>query len=159
MHKTHVDAVIHFLSPLAINFSVAKSVKSTKDHVLDVILDVEKYSEFIPWCEVKIVSKNGNKINTKVKINRGVFSYSFDCVLEIDRKNGVISMSGSKLLQFSFAASWTISQNHENSEQIEVLFKMHLDIPVKIIENKVKSAIQPVANETISLFLKRTVLA
>ncbi len=45
--------------------SIKKEISCSKENLIEMVLDIEKYPEFVPWClGGKIYSKNdkGNKI-------------------------------------------------------------------------------------------------
>ena len=45
--------------------SIKKKIPCSKKNLIEMVLDIEKYPEFVPWCiNSKIYSKNdkGNKI-------------------------------------------------------------------------------------------------
>ena len=136
---------------IVIDFSVEKNPPFAKEKILSVILDVEKYSEFIPWCDVKIASKKANSIKTKVSISYGIFKYSFDC--RIEKSDSAISISGSKFLQFSFDAIWSVEQTTDAGSRVR--FNISIKTPVAILKKRLQNIISRVSIETVELFVKR----
>ena len=42
--------------------SIKKEIPCSKENLIEMVLDIEKYSEFVPWCvKAKIYSKNEKK--------------------------------------------------------------------------------------------------
>ena len=47
--------------------SVKRLIECKKDQLVDLVLDIEKYPEFVPWCiEGKIYDKNISEIISEV---------------------------------------------------------------------------------------------
>ncbi len=140
-----------FILLIVINFEIEKNLPFSKEKILSVILDVSKYSEFIPWCKVDLKSKTDDIISTKVLINYGIFKYSFDC--DVKKSESTVFMSGSKFLQFSFDAKWTVNQS--NADSTSVKFDISIKTPLAILTKRLQNIISNVSLETIDMFIKR----
>ena len=52
--------------------SIKKEIPCSKENLIKMVLDIEKYPEFVPWClNSKIYSKNdkGDKIEITADLN------------------------------------------------------------------------------------------
>ena len=60
--------------------SIKKEIPCSKDNLIKMVLDIEKYSEFVPWClGGKIHNKNdkGNTVEITADAPRNKFGISF----------------------------------------------------------------------------------
>ena len=68
------------------------------DLLFDIVLDIEKYPEFLPWCEkVAIVHKKNNKIiaNTTINFKKITVTYKSEITWNEEKKSiTVISQHG-----------------------------------------------------------------
>jgi ribosome-associated toxin RatA of RatAB toxin-antitoxin module len=62
-------------------------------------------------------------------------------------------MSGSKFLQFSFDAKWTVNQSNANSTSVK--FDISIKTPLAILTKRLQNIISNVSLETIDMFIKR----
>ena len=72
--------------------SVNRLIDSRKDKLIEFVLDIEKYPEFIPCCEnSKIYERNdeGNTINiiADLTIGKGTFNDTFKSEIKFKKKN------------------------------------------------------------------------
>ena len=59
--------------------SIKKEIHCSKEDLIKMVLDIEKYPEFVPWCiNGKIHNKNdkGNKIEIIADLTIGKFFFS-----------------------------------------------------------------------------------
>ena len=62
--------------------SIKKIIPCKKNQVIEMVLDIEKYPEFVPWCiEGKIHDKNESKdlitFNGDLKVGKSLFNRTF----------------------------------------------------------------------------------
>ena len=72
--------------------SVNRLINNRKDKLIEFVLDIEKYPEFIPFCEnSKIYEKNddGDTINiiADLTIGKGPFKDTFKSDVKFNKKN------------------------------------------------------------------------
>ena len=72
--------------------SVKRLIDNRKDKLIEFVLDIEKYPEFIPFCEnSKIYKRNdvGNIINiiADLTIGKGPFKDTFKSDVKFNKKN------------------------------------------------------------------------
>lgn len=59
-------------------FNETKILKYTARQLYDLVLDVEKYPEFVPWCKgCKIISNNEDGILAELSVRFGPFEKSY----------------------------------------------------------------------------------
>ena len=82
--------------------SVKRLIDNRKDKLIEFVLDIEKYPEFIPFCDNSKVyerSDNGDIINiiADLTIGKGLFKDTFKSDVRLDKKNDhihVVNLSG-----------------------------------------------------------------
>ena len=82
--------------------SVKRLIDNRKDKLIEFVLDIEKYPEFIPFCDNSKVyerSDNGDTINiiADLTIGKGPFKDTFKSDVKLDKKNDhshVVNLGG-----------------------------------------------------------------
>ena len=62
--------------------SIKKIIQCKKEHLIEMVLDIEKYPEFVPWCiEGKIYEKNESDdlvtFNGDLKVGKSILNETF----------------------------------------------------------------------------------
>lgn len=111
------------------SFHKERLLPNSPAQVFDLILDVESYPEFVPWCEtVTVISKNQEEIIAKMKVNYKGFSETYSSRITTKRNGGrfvveVKAVDG----PFKFLNNyWTITQA-DNGCKID----FHIDLEFK----------------------------
>lgn len=137
---------------MAINVNVTKLINCKPELASKIILDVEKYNNFLPWCNVKIVEQSKQETITDVAVDFGFYKYKFRCNFN-EINNGstkVIRVIGKKFMQFSFDGMWQIS---EYNNQTKILFTININFKIPFIENSLRNRIDGYVNEIVESFM------
>ena len=75
--------------------SVKRLIDCKKDDLIKLILDIEKYPEFVPFCHVAKIYENKkegdlNKIIADLTIGKGLFKDTYKSDVRYDKKNNSI---------------------------------------------------------------------
>ena len=114
------------------SFHKQKLLPNLPSQIFDLILDVESYPKFVPWCEsTEIVSKNDQEIIARMKINYKGLSeiYSSQIITKKKEENYIIEV---KAIDgpFKFLNNyWTVSSENDGCKvefQIDLEFKSFL---------------------------------
>ena len=78
--------------------SVKRLIECKKDQLVDLVLDIEKYPEFIPFCldsHVYERSKEGNQILiiADLTIGKGPFKDTYKSDVKFDKENSTINVT------------------------------------------------------------------
>jgi len=133
------------------HIEISKNINANIDDIIDIILNVEDYSSFIPWCDVKIINKNANLIKTNVKIKLPLLKYHFPCDIEVLEKE--VICKGSKPLQFKFHAKWKIQEICKN--ECNINFIIDIDCILLFLESKIHSIAEDFAIDIVNKFESR----
>jgi len=78
--------------------SVKRLIECKKDQLIDLVLDIEKYPEFVPFClgsHVYEKNKEGNKtfIIADLTIGKGPFKDTYKSDVKFDKENNTINVT------------------------------------------------------------------
>ena len=78
--------------------SIKKEIPCSKENLIKMVLDIEKYPEFVPWClNGKIHSKNdtGDKIEitADLTIGKSFFNETYKSFVIYDKSNDLIQVT------------------------------------------------------------------
>lgn len=136
-------------------FQQNKFLKYSAKFVHEIILDVEKYPEFLPWVSnVKVVSKNNNHFVAKMIISFKGFEESYESLVRYGKEGdkyfvNVEAISGpfKKLIN-----KWTISDANDGCL---VDFYIDFAFKSKILDMVVGMFFSTAAEKMIDSFEKR----
>jgi coenzyme Q-binding protein COQ10 len=115
--------------------SIKKEISCSKENLIKMVLDIEKYPEFVPWCiNGKIHNKNdkGNKIEiiADLTIGKSFFSETYKSFVTYEKSSDsihVINIDGPlKYLE----NKWFFNQKGNNSE---VNFQVEFELKNRIL--------------------------
>ena len=115
--------------------SVKRLIKCNKNQLIDLVLDIEKYPTFVPYCiDAKVHEKKdkNNFINiiADLTIGKGLFKDTYKSDVKFDKKNNsiyVINIDGPlKYLD----NKWTFKDHNEGTE---IYFDVDFEIKNKFL--------------------------
>jgi coenzyme Q-binding protein COQ10 len=73
------------------------------EKVFDLVADIERYPEFLPWCKgARVCSRKGNEITAELVVGYKVFRDTFTSVVTLDRPSRIsVSYGGGPLAHLS----------------------------------------------------------
>ena len=111
--------------------SLKKEISCSKENLIKMVLDIEKYPEFVPWClGGKIHSKNdkGDKIEiiADLTIGKNFFNETFKSFVIYDKSSDLIHATNMGGPLKHLENKWFFKQIGENSE-----VDFHVDFELK----------------------------
>ena len=111
--------------------SIKKEIPCSKENLIRMVLDIEKYPEFVPWClNVKIHSKNdkGDKIEiiADLTIGKSFFNETYKSLVIYDKSLDLIHVTNIKGPLKHLENRWLFKQKGKNSE-----INFHVDFELK----------------------------
>ena len=111
--------------------SITKEIPCSKENLIDMVLDIEKYPEFVPWClSSKIHSKNkkGDKIEiaADLTIGKSFFNETYKSLVIYDKSLDLIHVTNIKGPLKHLENRWIFKQKGKNSE-----VNFHVDFELK----------------------------
>jgi len=62
-----------------------RNIKHSSQHMFDLVSDVEKYPEFLPWCVgIRLKERTNKKIKADMIIGYKMFREKFSCKVELN---------------------------------------------------------------------------
>ena len=120
--------------------SVKRLIDNRKDKLIEFVLDIEKYPEFIPFCEnSKIHEKNddGDVINiiADLTIGKGLFKDTFKSDVKFNKKNDHIHVVNIEGPLNYMENNWKFVEkgNLTNGYKTEVIFDIDFEIKNKFL--------------------------
>ena len=111
--------------------SIKKKIPCSKKNLIEMVLDIEKYPEFVPWClNSKIHSKKdiGNKleITADLTIGKSFFNETYKSFVIFDKSSESIHVTNKDGPLKHLENNWFFKQLGNNSE-----IDFHIDFELK----------------------------
>ena len=142
--------------------SVKRLIDSRKDKLIEFVLDIEKYPEFIPFCEnSKINEKNENSTSINIiadlTIGKGPFKDTFKSDVKFNKNNDhihVVNIDGP--LNY-MKNNWKFVEkgNLTNGYKTEVLFDIDFEVKNKFLNILMTKSFQYGLEKIADAFQKR----
>jgi len=114
--------------------SIKKIIPCKKNQLIEMVLDIEKYPEFVPWCiEGKIHNKNESEdlitFNGDLKVGKSIFNETFSShVSHYKEKDKIIVTNLDGPLKY-LKNEW-IFKEINNATQLEFFIDFELKNPI-----------------------------
>ena len=111
--------------------SIKKKISCSKENLINMVLDIEKYPEFVPWClNSKIHSKNdkGEKIEitADLTIGKSFFNETYKSFVIYDKSSNAIYVTNIDGPLKYLENKWFFKEMDDNSE-----VDFHIDFELK----------------------------
>ena len=115
--------------------SITKEIPCSKENLIKMVLDIEKYPEFVPWClNGKIHSKNdkGNtiEITADLTIGKSFFNETYKSFVIYNKTSHSIHVTNIEGPLKHLENKWFFKEKGENSE---VEFNVDFELKNKIL--------------------------
>jgi|TARA_B110000967_G_C18593615_1_gene415714 coenzyme Q-binding protein COQ10 len=137
--------------------SVKRLIKCKKNQLIDLVLDIEKYPDFVPYCiDAKVHEKNdvGNFVNiiADLTIGKGLFKDTYKSDVKFDKKHNSIYVTniGGPLKHLN--NKW-IFESHK--EETEIYFDVDFEIKNKFLNILMTTSFQYGLDKIADAFQKR----
>ena len=115
--------------------SITKKIPCSKKNLIEMVLDIEKYPEFVPWClRGKIYSKEdkGDKveITADLTIGKNFFKETYKSFVIYEKSTDTIHVTNMDGPLKHLENKWFFKQKGENSE---VDFHVNFELKNKIL--------------------------
>ena len=115
--------------------SVKRLIECKKDQLIDLVLDIEKYPTFVPYCiDAKVHEKNdiGNFINiiADLTIGKGPFKDTYKSDVKFDKKNNSIYVTNIDGPLKHLNNNWTFEDHKKGTE---IYFDVDFEIKNKFL--------------------------
>ena len=137
--------------------SVKRVINKKKDKLIDFVLDIEKYPEFIPFCLASKVyerKKEGDKILiiADLTIGKGLFSDTYKSDVRFNKKNDTINVTNIDGPLKHLQNNWKFV---ETDNTTEVYFDVDFEIKNKFLNLLMEKSFEFGLNKIADAFQKR----
>ena len=111
--------------------SIKKEIPCSKEKLIKMVLDIEKYSEFVPWCLEGKIHTNIDKgktieITADLTIGKSFFRETYKSFVIYDKSSDSICVTNVDGPLKHLENKWFFKQSNENSE-----VDFHIDFELK----------------------------
>ena len=111
--------------------SIKKKISCSKKNLVEMVLDIEKYPEFVPWCIDSKIYTNIDKgktveITADLTIGKSFFNETYKSFVIYDKSSDSIHVTNVDGPLKHLENKWFFKQNNENSE-----IDFHIDFELK----------------------------
>tara|TARA_B100001173_G_C15873399_1_gene498283 strand:- start:425 stop:877 length:453 start_codon:yes stop_codon:yes gene_type:complete len=142
--------------------SVTRLINNRKDKLIEFVLDIEKYPEFIPFCdESKVYERNENvdtiNIIADLTIGKGPFKDTFKSDVKFNKKDDLINVVniGGPLNYLENKWKFIEKGNESNGYKTEVIFDIDFEIENKFLNILMTKSFQFGLEKIADAFQKR----
>ena len=142
--------------------SVKRLIDNRKDKLIEFVLDIEKYPEFIPFCEnSKIYERNDNgetvNIIADLTIGKGPFKDTFKSDVRFSKKNDHIHVVNIQGPLNYMENNWKFIEkgNWTNGYKTEVFFDIDFELKNKFLNILMNKSFQYGLEKIADAFQKR----
>ena len=142
--------------------SVKRLIDTRKEKLIEFVLDIEKYPEFIPFCEnAKIYERydKGDTINiiADLTIGKGPFKDTFKSDVKFNKKNDHIHVENIEGPLNYMENNWKFVEkgNLTNGYKTEVIFDIDFEIKNKFLNILMEKSFQYGLEKIADSFQKR----
>ena len=137
--------------------SVKRLVECKKDDLIKLVLDIEKYPEFVPFCYAAKVynikeEKNLTIIVADLTIGKGPFKDTYKSDVRYDKKNDSIFVTNIDGPLNHLENRWFFEQQNRNTE---ISFDISFEIENKFLNIIMEKSFQYGLNKIADSFQKR----
>ncbi len=111
--------------------SITKKIPCSKKNLIDMVLDIESYPEFVPWCLGGKIHTNIDKGNTveitaDLTIGKSFFKETYKSFVIYDKSNDSINVTNIEGPLKHLENKWNFRQTGDSSE-----VDFHVDFELK----------------------------
>ena len=137
--------------------SVKRLIKCEKNQLIDLVLDIEKYPTFVPYCiDAKVYEKNDTidfvNIIADLTIGKGPFKDTYKSDVKFNKKNNSIYVTNINGPLKHLDNKWTFEE-HKNGT--EIYFDVDFQIKNKLLNILMTTSFQYGLDKIADAFQKR----
>jgi len=139
--------------------SIKKKVSCTKENLIKMVLDIEKYPEFVPWClDTKIHKivdkKNTIEITADLTIGKSFFKETYKSFVIYKKKEDLILVTNVDGPLKYLENKWIFTDIHKNSE---IDFSIDFELKNKILNILMTKTFDIGLKKIVAAFEKRAI--
>ena len=137
--------------------SVKRLIESNKDQLIDLVLDIEKYPDFIPYCLNSKVYKRKNEGNTifiiaDLTIGKGPFKDTYKSDVRYNKKENSIFVKNMEGPLKYLDNKWNFNKSGKFTE---VSFEVDFELKNRVLNLVMIKSFKYALNKIVDAFQKR----
>jgi coenzyme Q-binding protein COQ10 len=137
--------------------SVKRLIECKKDHLIDLVLDIEKYPEFVPFClgsHIYERNKEGNQtlIIADLTIGKGPFKDTYKSDVKFNNEDSTINVTNIGGPLNHLENNWSFNETKEGTE---IFFDIDFEIENKFLNVLMSKSFEFGLNKIADAFQKR----
>ena len=137
--------------------SVRRLIECSKDQLIDLVLDIEKYPEFVPFClDAHVYEKNKESdltlIIADLTIGKGPFKDTYKSEVKFNKKDSSIKVTNIGGPLNHLENTWYFKEKESGTE---ILFDIDFEIENKFLNIVMTKSFQFGLNKIADAFQKR----
>jgi coenzyme Q-binding protein COQ10 len=137
--------------------SVKRLIECKKEDLINLVLDIEKYPEFVPFCHdarihETVYEKDFIKIIADLTIGKGPLKDTYKSDVKYDKKNDSIFVTNIDGPLNHLENKWTFDQQNQNTE---ISFDINFEIENKFLNIIMEKSFQFGLNKIADSFQNR----
>jgi len=139
--------------------SIKKEISCSKENLIKMVLDIEKYPEFIPWClngkiHSKITKEDKIEITADLTIGKNFFNETYKSMVVYDKTSDLIHVTNINGPLKHLENRWYFKQKGKNSE---VDFHIDFELKNKILNTLMSKSFDIGLKKIAEAFEKRAI--
>ena len=137
--------------------SVKRLIECKKDQLIDLVLDIEKYPEFVPFCLASHVYEKNNDANltliiADLTIGKGPFKDTYKSDVKFDKENSTINVTNIGGPLSHLENNWKFRSTKDGTE---ISFDIDFEIENKFLNVLMSKSFEFGLNKIADAFQKR----
>ena len=139
--------------------SIKKKIPCSKENLIKMVLDIEKYPEFVPWCiEGKVFDKNESEdlitFNGDLKVGKSILNETFSSHVSFHKESDKIIVTNLDGPLKYLKNEWIFKEINNNT-QLE--FYIDFELKNKILNGIMKKSFELGLNKIAKAFEERAI--
>ena len=100
-------------------FHKLRTLPHPAQNLFDLVLDIETYPQFLPWCcDARVANRTHNSLDGVLMVGTRVVHSSFTSFVRFDVATGIISMKAHSNLFSHFRSRWCITSAEDSDSSV-----------------------------------------
>ena len=139
--------------------SIKKEISCSKENLIKMVLDIEKYPEFVPWClggKIHNKEDKGNivEITADLTIGKKFFNQTYKSLVIYDKSSDLIHVTNIGGPLKHLENKWFFKQKGKNSE---INFHVNFELKNEILNTLMKKSFDIGLKKIADSFEKRAI--
>ena len=131
-----------------------KIINYNANDLFNIVLDIESYPEFIPWCSnAEIISKKKNNLVADLIIRYKYFNETFRSYVYFHKKDLIINVKYTEGPLKFLKTNWNFKKI--SKDKTEIIFDIDIKFKFSFFNNLLKSFFNMIESKMIKAFEKR----